>query len=130
MSNNTISVGALKEFWKTKKFEKVKKYSSRAEVEEKVREIATTYHDEMTPLESDGTKDYKPEIEFLNYLSSEDNSGWELAFRSMALVNFEDSISETFNIDGIPEEYWYHHDYNKNFHYLIVTICEELNITQ
>ena len=80
MSNDTISLGALKEFWKTKKFEKVKKYSSRAEVEEKVREIATTYHDEMTPLESDGTKDYKPEIEFLNYLSSEDNSGWELAF--------------------------------------------------
>ena len=69
MSNNTISVGALKEFWKTKKFKKLKKYSSRAEVEEKVREIATTYHDEMTPLESDGTKDYKPEVEFLNYLS-------------------------------------------------------------
>ena len=130
MSNNSISVGDLNEFWEPIKFKKLKKYSSRAEIEEKVREIATTYHDEMTLLESDGTKDYKPEVEFLNYLSSEDNSGWGLAFRSMALVNFENSISETFNIDGIPEEYWYHHKYNKNYHYLIKSICEELNINK
>ena len=130
MSNNYISVGELKEFWARKKFKKLKKYSSIAEVEEKVREIATTYHDEMTSLESDGTKDYKPEVEFLNYLSSEENSGWGLAFRCMALVNFEDSISEAFNIDGIPEEYWYNHKYNKNYHYLIKSICEELNIEE
>ena len=128
MSKNYISVGELKEFWSRKKFKKLKKYSSIEEVEEKVREIATTYHDEMTSLEYDGTMDYKPEVEFLNYLSSEENSGWGLAFRCMALVNFEDSISDAFNIDGIPEEYWYHHKYNKNYEYLIKSICEELNI--
>ena len=44
MSNNYISGGVLKEFWKTKKFEKVIKYNSRKEVEEKVKEIALTYH--------------------------------------------------------------------------------------
>jgi len=130
MSNITISVGALKEFWATKKFKKLKKYSSRAEVEEKVREIATIYHDEITPLESDGTKDYKPEKEFLNYLLSGHNGGWELAFTSMALANFEDSISETFNIDGIPEEYWEMHGYDNSFKYLIDSICEELNINK
>ena len=98
MSNDTISVGVLKEFWKPKKFKKLKKYSSRAEVEEKVREIATIYHDEITTLESDGSKNYRPEIEFLDYCHS-GTHGWDLAFSSMALVNFTDSVIETFNIE-------------------------------
>ena len=98
MSNNYISGGVLKEFWKTKKFEKVKKYNSRKEVEEKVKEIALTYHDEATPLESDGSKDYRPEIEFLDYCHSA-TYGWDLAFSGMALVNFTDSVIETFNIE-------------------------------
>ena len=97
MSNNYISGGALKEFWKTKKFEKVKKYDSREEVEKKLKEIALTYHDEATPLESDGSKDYRPEIEFLDYCHSATH-GWDLAFSGMALVNFTDSVIETFNI--------------------------------
>ena len=97
MSDNTISVGVLKEFWKTKKFEKVKKYNSRKEVEEKVKEIALTYHDEITPLESGGSKDYRPEIALLDYCFS-GTHGWDLAFSSMALVNFTDSVIETFNI--------------------------------
>ena len=97
MSDNTISVGVLKEFWKPKKFEKVKKYNSRKEVEEKVKEIALTYHDEITPLESGGSKDYRPEIALLDYCFS-GTHGWDLAFSSMALVNFTDSVIETFNI--------------------------------
>ena len=97
MSDNFISVGVLKEFWKTKKFEKVKKYNSRKEVEEKVKEIALTYHDEITPLESGGSKDYRPEIALLDYCFS-GTHGWDLAFSSMALVNFTDSVIETFNI--------------------------------
>ena len=97
MSNNYISGDVLKEFWKTKKFEKVKKYDSREEVEEKLKEIALTYHDEATPLESDGSKDYRPEIEFLDYCHSATH-GWDLAFSGMALVNFTDSVIETFNI--------------------------------
>ena len=98
MSNNYISGGVLKEFWETKKFEKVIKYNSRKEVEEKVKEIALTYHDEATPLESDGSKDYRPEIEFLDYCHS-GTYGWDLAFSGMALVNFTDSVIETFNIE-------------------------------
>ena len=98
MNNNYIDGGVLKEFWKTKKFEKVKKYDSREEVEEKLKEIALTYHDEATPLESDGSKDYRPEIEFLDYCHSA-AYGWDLAFSSMALVNFTDSVIETFNIE-------------------------------
>ena len=97
MSDNTISIGVLKEFWKTKKFEKVKKYNSRKEVEEKVKEIALIYHDEITPLESEGSKNYRPEIEFLDYCLS-GTHGWGLAFSCMALVNFTDSVIETFNI--------------------------------
>ena len=105
MSNNYISGGALKEFWKTKKFEKVKKYNSREEVEEKLKEIALTYHDEATPLDSDGSKDYRPEIEFLDYCHSA-TYGWDLAFSGMALVNFTDSVIETFNIEEkIVEKY-------------------------
>ena len=98
MSDNFISVGVFKEFWKIKKFEKVKKYNSRKEVEEKVKEIALTYHDEITPLESDGSKNYRPEIEFLDYCHS-GTHGWDLAFSCMGLVNFSDSIIETFNIE-------------------------------
>ena len=98
MNENYISGEALKEFWKTKKFEKVKKYNSRAEVEEKVKEIALTYYDEITPLESDGSKDYRPELEFLDYCFSATH-GWDLAFASMALLNFTESIIETFNIE-------------------------------
>jgi len=98
MSNNYISGGVLKEFWKTKKFEKVIKYNSKKEVEEKVKEIALTYHDEITPLESDGSKDYRPEIEFLDYCHSATH-GWDLAFSGMALLNFTDSVIETFNIE-------------------------------
>ena len=97
MSNNYISVGVLKEFWKTKRFKKEKKYNSRKEVEEKVKEIALTYHDEITPLESDGSKDYRPELAFLDYCHS-GTHGWDLAFSCMALVNFTDSVIETFNI--------------------------------
>ena len=98
MSENYISGEVLKEFWKTKKFEKVKKYNSRSEVEEKVKEIALTYYDEITPLESVGSKDYRPELEFLDYCFSATH-GWDLAFASMALLNFTDSIIETFNIE-------------------------------
>ena len=97
MSDNYISVGVFKEFWKTKRFKKVKKYNSRKEVEEKVKEIALTYHDEITPLESGGSKDYRPEIALLDYCFS-GTHGWDLAFSSMALVNFTDSVIETFNI--------------------------------
>ena len=99
MSNNYISVGVFKEFWKTKRFKKVKKYNSRKEVEEKVKEIALTYHDEITPLESDGSKDYRPELAFLDYCHSGTPSGWNLAFTGMALLNFSDSVIETFNIE-------------------------------
>ena len=98
MSDKTISVGVLKEFWKPKKFEKVKKYNSRKEVEEKVKAIALTYHDEITPLKSDGSKDYRPELAFLDYCHSGTPSGWNLAFTGMALLNFSDSVIETFNI--------------------------------
>ena len=98
MSENYISGEALKEFWKTKKFKKVKKYNSREEVVEKVKEIALTYYDEITPLESDGSKDYRPELEFLDYCFSATH-GWDLAFASMALLNFTESIIETFNIE-------------------------------
>ena len=98
MSENYISGDALKEFWKTKKFKKVKKYNSREEVVEKVKEIALTYYDEITPLESDGSKDYRPELEFLDYCFSATH-GWDLAFASMALLNFTESIIETFNIE-------------------------------
>ena len=99
MSDNFISVGVFKEFWKTKRFKKVKKYNSRKEVEEKVKEIALTYHDEITPLESDGSKDYRPELAFLDYCHSGPPSGWNLAFTGMALLNFSDSVIETFNIE-------------------------------
>lgn len=98
MSNNYISVGVLKEFWKTKRFKKVKKYNSRKEVEEKVKEIALTYHDEITLLESDGSKDYRPELAFLDYCHSGPPSGWNLVCTGMALLNFSDSVIETFNI--------------------------------
>ena len=97
MSNNYISGSVLKEFWETKKFEKVIKYNSRKEIEEKVKEIALTYYDEITPLESDGSKNYRPEIEFLDYCHS-GTHGWDLAFSGMALLNFSDSVIETFNI--------------------------------
>ena len=97
MSKNYISGSILKEYWKEKKFEKLTKYNSRKEVEEKLKEIALTYHDEATPLESDGSKDYRPEIEFLDYCHSATH-GWDLAFSGMALVNFTDSVIETFNI--------------------------------
>ena len=98
MSNNYISGSILKEYWKTKKFEKKKKYNSRKEVEEKLKEIALAYHDEATPLDSDSSKDYRPEIEFLDYCHSA-TYGWDLAFSSMALVNFTNSVIETFNIE-------------------------------
>tara|TARA_Y100000741_G_scaffold356773_1_gene333811 strand:- start:243 stop:668 length:426 start_codon:yes stop_codon:yes gene_type:complete len=98
MRNNYINGGLLKEFWKTKKFQKKEKYNSKKEVEEKVKEIALTYHDEITPLESDGSKNYRPEIEFLDYCHS-GTHGWDLAFSSMALLNFSDSIIETFSIE-------------------------------
>ena len=98
MSNNYISGSILKEYWKEKKFEKLKKYNSRKEVEEKLKEIALRYHDEATPLESDGSKDYRPEIEFLDYCHS-GTYGWDLAFSSMALINFTNSVIETFNIE-------------------------------
>jgi|TARA_B100000315_G_C14322476_1_gene471390 hypothetical protein len=99
MSDNFISVGVFKEFWKIKKFEKVKKYNSRKEIEEKVKEIALTYYDEITPLESDGSKNYRPELAFLDYCHSGTPSGWNLAFTGMALLNFSDSVIETFNIE-------------------------------
>ena len=98
MSDNYISVGVFKEFWKIKKFVKIKKYNSRKEVEENVKEIALTYYDEITPLESDGSKNYRPEIEFLDYCHS-GTHGWDLAFSSMASLNFIDSVIETFNIE-------------------------------
>ena len=132
MSDNYISVGVFKEFWKTKRFKKVKKYNSRKEVEEKVKEIALTYHDEITPLESDGSKDYRPELAFLDYCHSGTPSGWNLAFTGMALLNFSDSVIETFNIQdeevvenclddiSITSEV--------RFNKLIDIICEELNI--
>ena len=132
MSDNYISVGVFKEFWKTKRFKKVKKYNSRKQIEEKVKEIALTYHDEITPLESDGSKDYRPEIEFLDYCHSGTPSGWNLAFTGMALLNFSDSVIETFNIkeeekveeclDGLSVTS------EVRFNKLIDYICNELNI--
>ena len=98
MSNNYISGSILKEYWKEKKFSKPTKYNSRKEVEEKLKEIALAYHDEATPLDSDGSKDYRPEIEFLDYCHSATH-GWDLAFSSMALLNFTNSVIDTFNID-------------------------------
>ena len=132
MSNNYISVGVLKEFWKTKRFKKVKKYNSRKEVEEKVKEIALKYHDEITPLESDGSKDYRPELAFLDYCHSGTPSGWNLAFTGMALLNFSDSVIETFNIqDEEVVEYCLDEmsvTSEVRFNKLIDIICEELNI--
>ena len=132
MSDNYISVGVFKEFWKTKRFKKEKKYNSRKEVEEKVKEIALTYHDEVTPLESDGSKDYRPEIAFLDYCHSGTPSGWNLAFTGMALLNFLDSVIETFNIqdeemveeclDGLSVTS------EVRFNKLINYICNELDI--
>jgi hypothetical protein len=131
MSNSTISVGVLKEFWETKKFEKVKKYNSRKEVEEKVKEIALTYYDEITPLESDGSKNYRPEIEFLDYCYS-GTHGWDLAFSSMALVNFTDSVIETFNIkeEEMVEKCLDDLSVTSEvkFNKLIDSICEEIKI--
>ena len=130
MSNNYISGGVLKEFWKTKKFEKVKKYDSREEVEEKLKEIALTYHNEATPLESDGSKDYRPELEFLDYCHS-GTHGWDLAFSSMALVNFTDSVIETFNIEEeMVEKYLDDLSITSEvrFNKLINYICSELDI--
>ena len=131
MSDNTISVGVLKEFWKTKKFEKEKKYNSRKEVEEKVKEIALTYHDEITPLESGGSKDYRPEIALLDYCFS-GTSGWDLAFSSMALVNFTDSVIETFNIqeEEMIEKCLDNPVDSSEVKYkkLTIFICEQLNI--
>ena len=132
MSDNYISVGVFKEFWKTKRFKKEKKYNSRKEVEEKLKEIALTYHDEITPLESDGSKDYRPEIEFLDYCHSGTPSGWNLAFTGMALLNFSDSVIETFNIqDEEVVEYCLDEmsvTSEVRFNKLIDIICEELNI--
>ena len=48
-------------------------------------------------MESDGSKDYRPEIAFLDYCHSGIH-GWDLAFSCMALLNFSDSVIETFNI--------------------------------
>ena len=130
MNNNYIDGGVLKEFWKTKKFEKVKKYDSREEVEEKLKEIALTYHDEATPLESDGSKDYRPELEFLDYCHS-GTHGWDLAFSSMALVNFTDSVIETFNIEEeMVEKYLDDLSITSEvrFNNLINYICSELDI--
>jgi len=130
MSDNFISVGVLKEFWKIKKFEKVKKYNSRKEVEEKVKEIALTYHDEMTPLESDGSKEYRAELEFLDYCYSATH-GWDLAFSGMALLNFTDSVIETFNIEEeMVEKYLDDLSVTSEvrFNKLINHICNELNI--
>ena len=131
MSDNYISVGVFKEFWKTKRFKKEKKYNSRKQIEEKVKEIALTYHDEITPLESDGSKDYRPEIEFLDYCHS-GTHGWDLAFSSMASLNFIDSVIETFNIqDEEVVEYCLDEmsvTSEVRFNKLIDIICEELNI--
>ena len=132
MSNNYISVGVLKEFWKTKRFKKVNKYNSRKEVEEKLKEIALTYHDEITPLESDGSKDYRPELAFLDYCHSGTPSGWNLAFTGMALLNFSDSVIETFNItdEEVVENCVDDMSVTSEvrFDKLIEIICEELNI--
>ena len=132
MSDNYISVGVLKEFWKTKRFKKVKKYNSRKEVEEKVKEIALKYHDEITPLESDGSKDYRPELAFLDYCHSGTPSGWNLAFTGMALLNFSDSVIETFNItdEEVVENCVDDMSVTSEvrFDKLIEIICEELNI--
>ena len=132
MSDNYISVGVFKEFWKTKRFKKEKKYNSRKQIEEKVKEIALTYHDEITPLESDGSKDYSPEIEFLDYCHSGTPSGWNLVFTGMALLNFSDSVIETFNIqDDEVVEYCLDEmsvTSEVRFNKLIDIICEELNI--
>ena len=130
MSDNFISVGVFKEFWKIKKFEKIKKYNSRKEVEEKVKEIALTYHDEMTPLESDGSKEYRAELEFLDYCYSATH-GWDLAFSGMALLNFTDSLIETFNIEEeMVEKYLDDLSVTSEvrFNKLINHICNELNI--
>ncbi len=129
MSNNYIDSGVLKEFWETKKFEKVKNYNSREEVEEKLKEIALTYHDEATPLESNGSKDYRPEIEFLDYCHSATH-GWDLAFSSMALLNFTDSIIETFSIEEKIVEKCIDDlsvSPEVRFNKLIDYICNELN---
>lgn len=130
MSNNYISGGVLKEFWKTKKFKEVKKYNSREEVEERLREIALKYHDEATPLESDGSRDYRPELEFLDYCHS-GTDGWDLAFSSMALVNFTDSVIETFSIkEEMVEELIDNLTVTSEvrFNNLIDYICNELKI--
>ena len=130
MSNNYISVGVLKEFWKTKRFKKIKKYNSRKEVEEKVKEIALTYHDEITPLESDGSKNYRPEIEFLDYCHS-GTHGCDLAFSCMALLNFSDSVIETFNIEEEMVEKCLDDlsvTSEVRFNNLIDLICHKINI--
>ena len=107
-----------------------KKYNSRKEVEEKVKEIALTYYDEITPLESDGSKNYRPEIEFLDYCHS-GTHGWDLAFSCMALVNFTDSVIETFNIEEeMVEECLDDLSVTSEvrFNKLIDIICHKLNI--
>ena len=50
-------------------------------------------------MESDGSKNYRPEIEFLDYCHS-GTHGWDLAFSCMALLNFSDSVIDNFNISS------------------------------
>ena len=131
MSELIIDGNILKEFMKIKKFKRCNNYNSRKEVKEKVKEIALTYYDEMTPMEYDGTSDYKPEIEFVNYCYSNNNTiGWDLVFIGMALLNFEISLAETFNIkeeviEKIMEDY--NSSFDDRFNYLIDSIYYNLN---
>ena len=82
-------------------------------------------------MESDGSKDYRPEIEFLDYCHSA-TYGWDLAFSGMALLNFTDSIIETFNIEDeeMVEKCLDNLSVTSEvrFNKLIDIICEELNI--
>ena len=113
--------------FKTKKFESKETYESREEVEQKVREITVLYHDESSPLESDGSANYKPEEEFIKYIyNSTATHGWNLAIVGMALVNYGASLEETFKIE-IPDD-----DFEgfTDFDSIVDYICDSLNLTE
>ena len=131
MSELIIDGNILKEFMKVKKFNKCNNCYSRKGVKEKVKEIALAYHNEITPIEFGERVDYKPEIQFLNYCYSNDKAiDWDIVFIGTALLNFQISVAETFNIkeeviEKIMEEY--NSAFDDRFNYLIDSIYCNLN---
>ena len=121
----------LKQFMKVIKFNRLINFASRKEVAEKVKEIAIAYHNEITPIKSDESNDYKIEIDFLDYCYSFKNDiDWNPILISTVVLNFERSLVETFNIEKKLIENimaGYNEAFDDRYNYLIDSICYAKN---